>query len=30
VDEIVDDLNKGDPDRYRQIPLRDELHPIER
>jgi hypothetical protein len=30
VDKIVDDLNQGDPDRYRQIPLRDELHPIER
>ncbi len=28
VDEIVGDLNKGDPDRYRQIPLRDELHPV--
>ena len=29
VDKIVDDLNKGDPDRYRQIPLRDELHPVD-
>ena len=28
VDKIVDDLNKGEPDRYRQIPLRDELHPV--
>ena len=29
VDRIVDDLNQGDPDRYRQIPLRDELHPVD-
>jgi len=29
VDKIVDDLNTGDPDRYKQIPLRDELHPTD-
>jgi hypothetical protein len=29
LDEIVDDLNKGDPDRYRQIPLGDELHVVD-
>jgi hypothetical protein len=27
VDRIVDDLNAHDPDRYRQIPLRDETDP---
>jgi hypothetical protein len=27
VDKIVDDLNERDPGRYRQIPLKDELHP---
>jgi hypothetical protein len=29
VDKIVDDLNEGQPGRYRQIPLRDENHPLE-
>jgi len=28
VDRIVDDLNEHDPDRYRQIPLRDEADPV--
>ncbi len=29
VDQIVDDLNRAEPDRFRQIPLRDELHPLD-
>jgi hypothetical protein len=29
VDKIVEDLNVGEPDRYKQIPLRDELHPLD-
>lgn len=29
VDRIVDGLNEHDPDRYRQIPLRDEAHPLQ-
>ena len=29
VDKIVDDLNERDPGRYKQIPLRDELHPLD-
>jgi hypothetical protein len=29
VDKVVDGLNEHDPDRYRQIPLRDESHPEE-
>jgi hypothetical protein len=29
VDKVVDGLNEHDPDRYRQIPLRDEAHPEE-
>jgi hypothetical protein len=29
VDKIVDGLNEHDPERYRQIPLRDEAHPDE-
>jgi hypothetical protein len=28
VDRIVDHLNEGDPGRYKQIPLRDELYPL--
>jgi len=28
VDRIIDDLNERDPDRYRQIPLRDEADPV--
>ena len=28
VNEIVDKLNEHNPDRYIQIPLRDELHPL--
>ena len=28
VDDIVDNLNKYDPDRYKQIPLRDEADPL--
>jgi len=27
VDRIVDKLNEGDPGRYKQIPLRDEMYP---
>ncbi len=27
VDKLVEDLNVGDPNRYRQIPLRDEMDP---
>jgi hypothetical protein len=27
VDKVVDDLNEHDPGRYREIPLRDEVHP---
>ncbi len=27
VDNFVDTLNESDPDRYRQIPLRDEADP---
>ncbi len=29
VDKIVDDLNERDPGRYKQIPLRDEMHPLD-
>jgi len=29
ADRITDKLNEGDPDRYRQIPLRDEADPIQ-
>jgi len=31
VDKVVDGLNEhaADPDRYREIPLRDESHPEE-
>jgi hypothetical protein len=28
VDKVVDALNEGDPGRYKQIPLRDEAHPL--
>jgi hypothetical protein len=28
VNEIVDKLNEHDPDRYIQIPLKDELYPL--
>jgi hypothetical protein len=28
VDRVVDDLNRHDPGRYRQIPLRDEMDPL--
>jgi hypothetical protein len=28
VDRIVDRLNEGDPGRYKQIPLRDEMYPL--
>jgi hypothetical protein len=28
VDKVVDTLNEADPGRYRQIPLRDEAHPL--
>jgi len=27
VDKVVDDLNEHDPGRYKEIPLRDEVHP---
>ena len=30
VDKIVDDLNEGDPGRYRAIPMRDEYDPLPR
>jgi hypothetical protein len=28
VDQVVDNLNAGDPGRYKEIPLRDELYPV--
>jgi hypothetical protein len=28
VDQIVDNLNAGDPGRYKEIPLRDEVYPL--
>jgi len=28
VDDVVNKLNEGDPGRYKQIPLRDEMYPM--